>query len=78
MNEKVLHTLEYDKIINLLVDKATSDPGRKLCRELLPMTDIEDIEKAQTQTADAFSYVLKKGSMSFGNTKDIGYSLKSL
>lgn len=78
MNEKVLHTLEYDKIIKLLTDKATSDPGRKMCKELLPMSDLEEIEKAQTETADAFSYILKKGSISFGNNKDIGYSVKSL
>lgn len=78
MNDKVLHTLEYDKIIKLLTDKATSEPGRKLCRELLPMSDLEEIEKAQTETADAFGYVLKKGSISFGNNKDIGYSVKSL
>ena len=78
MNDKVLHTLEYDKIIKLLTDKATSEPGRKLCRELLPMSDLEEIEKAQTETADAFGYILKKGSISFGNNKDIGYSVKSL
>ena len=78
MNDKVLHTLEYDKIIKLLTDKATSEPGRKLCRELLPMVDLEEIEKAQTETADAFGYILKKGSISFGNNKDIGYSVKSL
>lgn len=78
MNEKVLHTLEYDKIVTLLTDKATSDPGRKLCRELLPMTDIEVIEKAQTETSDALGYLLKKGNISFGNNKDIGFSVKSL
>lgn len=78
MNEKVLHTLEYDKIIDLLTDKASSEPGRKLCRELLPMIDYDEIEKAQTETEDAFKRILKKGSISYGNNKDIGFSLKSL
>ena len=59
MNEKALRILEYHKIINLLTDKATSAPGKELCHVLKPMTDIEKIEEAQRQTADAFSRLVK-------------------
>ena len=38
MNTKVLTTLEYTKIIDLLTEKADSEPGKKLCRELVPST----------------------------------------
>ena len=62
MNSKVLRVLEYYKIIDLLTDKATSDPGRKLCRELIPMTDPDEINHAQAETADALSRLFKKGS----------------
>lgn len=78
MNEKVLRTLEYNKIINMLTERANSDPGRKLCRELKPYTDIDVINEAQQQTADALSRMFKKGSTSFGGNKDLGYSIKSL
>ncbi|MCM1048268.1 MAG: endonuclease MutS2 [Clostridiales bacterium] len=78
MNSKVLHVLEYDKIIEQLVEKATSTPGRKLCRELVPMTDLSEIKLAQTQTADALSRIFKKGSTSFGGNKDLGMTIKSL
>ncbi len=78
MNEKVLRTLEYNKIIQMLTDRANSDPGRKLCRDLKPHTDIDIINEAQQQTADALSRLFKKGSTSFGGNKDIGYSVKSL
>ncbi len=78
MNEKVLRTLEYNKIIDMLTDKATSEPGRKLCRELKPFTDISVINEAQQQTADALSRLFKKGSTSFGGNKELGYTLKSL
>lgn len=78
MNEKVLRTLEYNKIIAMLTEKASSDPGRKLCMELIPSTDIDVITKAQKQTSDALSRLFKKGSTSFGGNKDIGYTLKSL
>ena len=40
MNTKVLTTLEYTKIIDLLTEKADSEPGKKLCRELVPSTDL--------------------------------------
>lgn len=78
MNEKVLRTLEYNKIIAMLTEKASSDPGRKLCMELIPSTDIDVITEAQKQTSDALSRLFKKGSTSFGGNKDIGYTLKSL
>ena len=66
MNKKVLNTLEYNKIIDQLTQKASSEPGRKLCRELIPMTDQDDITLAQTQTSDALSMLFAKGSTSFG------------
>lgn len=78
MNSKALHVLEYNKIIERLTEKATSEPGRKLCRELLPMTDLDDIEHAQQETADALSRLFKKGSTSFGGNKDLGRCIKSL
>ena len=78
MNEKVLNTLEYNKIIRMLTEKADSAPGKKRCEELEPSTDLNAINLAQTETSDALSYLFKKGSTSFGGNKDIGYSLKSL
>ena len=36
MNQKVLKTLEYNKVIDLLTEKADSEPGKNLCRELAP------------------------------------------
>lgn len=78
MNAKVLQTLEYNKIIDMLAERATSEPGRKLCQNLKPMTDINVINEAQQQTADALSRLFKKGSTSFGGNKELGYTLKSL
>lgn len=78
MNQKVLKTLEYNKIIALLEDKADSEPGKKLCRELLPSTDLEEIRKNQLLTADALSRLFKMGGTSFGSNNDLGFSIKSL
>lgn len=78
MNSKVLRVLEYNKIIERLTDKATSEQGRKLTAALEPMTDLEVIRKAQTETADALGYLLRKGSTSFGGNKDLGMCIRSL
>ena len=78
MNEKVLKTLEYTKILEMLADKANSEPGKKLCRELMPSTDIGEIRRNQRQTADALRRLFKLGSTSFGNNKDLGFTLRSL
>ncbi len=78
MNSKVLRVLEYNKIIERLTDKATSEQGRKLTAALEPMTDLDAIEKAQTETADALGYLFRKGSTSFGGNKDLGMCIRSL
>ncbi len=78
MNEKVLHTLEYTKIIGMLAEKATSGPGRAMCRELKPGTDLEEIQLAQQQTADALSMLFARGSTSFGGTSDLSLAMRSL
>ncbi len=78
MNSKVLRVLEYHKIIDQLMEKASSEPGKRLTAALVPMTDLEEIKTAQTQTADALGRLFAKGSTSFGSNKDLGMSLKSL
>lgn len=78
MNQKVFNTLEYNKIIDKLESKATCDPGRKRCRELLPMTNLSDIEQAQLETADALSRLFQKGSTSFGGNRDFTYICRHL
>ena len=78
MNTKVLKTLEYTKILQLLSDKADSAPGKEKCSLLLPATDIEQIRLAQAQTKDALSRLFKNGSTSFGGNKDLGFSIRSL
>lgn len=78
MNQKALKVLEYDKIIQLLAEQATSDAGKKRCLELVPMTDKQLITDAQAQTADALSRIYRKGSISFGGLKNPGFQMKRL
>ena len=78
MNQKALHVLEYDKIIEKLADHASSQPGKKLCLELQPSSDISEIRKNLKKTDDAINRIFKKGSISFGDNKDLNGIIKAL
>ena len=78
MNTKSLKTIEYYKIIDMLTDMASSEPGKALCRKLMPMTDTDAINKALRETTDAQSRIFRAGNISFGGLKDIRPSVKSL
>ena len=78
MNEKALRTLEYNKIIELLTEQASSMKAKELCRNLKPSTDKAVIEKNQQQTADALARLFQKGSISFSGIHDVEASLKRL
>ena len=78
MNTKVFTTLEYNKIIDLLTEKADSEPGKKLCRDLVPSTDLSTIRTAQRETKDALARLFRIGSTSFGSNRDLGFSIRSL
>lgn len=78
MNKKVLRVLEYNKIIEELTQKATSEQGKKLASSMVPMTNPEEITTAQQETADALTRLFQKGSTSFGGNKDLGFAIKSL
>ncbi len=78
MNNKALKTLEYNKITDRLASHASSEPGIKLCRELQPMMDMDEINSALKQTSDAVSRIFRHGSISFAGLKDIRPLTKAL
>ena len=78
MNQKALKTLEYDKVIHRLTGHAASAGAKERCEKLQPSSSLWEIERAQTQTADALRRVYQKGSVSFGGIRDIRGSIKRL
>ena len=78
MNQKTLFKLEYDKIIALLEKEATSFRGGQLCRRLKPMTDLHKINAYQEQTAAAYTRIVQKGRISFGDAAPVEESMKRL
>ena len=78
MNEKVFHTLEYNKIRTYLAEYAFCEEAKKRCLSLVPITDKEEIELLQLQTKDALSRLFKCGSLSFSGVHNLNDSLKRL
>ena len=72
MNEKALHTLEYDKIKEKLIELADSGRGKRMCRELLPLSDAEDVKRLQEETAAALARLERKGNLSFVGIPEMG------
>ena len=78
MNQKVLKTLEYYKIIEQLEAYASCEDTKKRIRELQPSTDLEEINHLQETTKDALSRLYKSSNLSFSGLHNIRGSLKRL
>ncbi len=75
MNKKVLQTLEYDKIIDMLVEEADSSLAKETARHLLPSSRKDEIIGWQTETSHALMRLLKQGKLPFHGLRDIRPSL---
>ena len=78
MNEKVLHIVEFNKIIDQLTENANSAPAKILCRNLKPMDNLPDIRLAQEETDAALQLLFRKGNVNFGSNRDFGYTFGAL
>jgi DNA mismatch repair protein MutS2 len=76
MNEKVLRVLEYDKIIEKLIERASSALGKGLAGDLRPYTDIDLVNNSQKETTDAVNCILRKGTPPLGGIHDIRNIIK--
>lgn len=78
MNKKVLKTLEYDKIIDMLVEEADSALGKDSARRLRPSSDQGEIVAMQAETSHALTRLFHHGALSFHGLTDIRPSLVPL
>ena len=78
MNRKVLKTLEYDKIIDMLVEEADSALGKDSARRLRPSSDRGEIVAMQAETSHALTRLFHHGALSFHGLTDIRSSLVPL
>jgi len=71
MKSKALKTLEYNKIIELLSNQATSKPAKEQLLKMQPMTNIGDIKDALAETSEAVEVIVRKGPAPLGQIYDI-------
>lgn len=78
MNQKVLKTLEYNKILEQLSSYACCEETKKRCLSLEPLTDIDEIRQLQKTTDDALSRIYKHNTLGFSGVHSLSACLKRL
>lgn len=71
MNKKVCKTLEFDKIIDMLVEEADSALGKDSAKRLRPLSDQNEITALQAETTHALTRIFHHGPLSFHGLTDI-------
>ena len=78
MDNKTLDILEYNKLIKLLSDHATSELGKIKCASLHPLRNREAILDSLKNTQDAVSRVLCARKISFSGNRNLEECFKAL
>ena len=71
MNSKILTLLEFNKILDLLRDQAGSGLAKERIAQLEPMTNMRMAKDALTETTEAVSVILRKGTIPLGGLYDV-------
>lgn len=73
-SEKTIHSLEFDKICELLATFAPTDGSKTMARMLMPQSDIDTVLLRQRRTTDAKRLCDAKGMPTFGGVRDVSES----
>ena len=74
--EKSITTLELPKVLSMLADCAATREGKERCAALRPMTDLDDVQRAQEETAAAVKMLILRGSPGLSGVKPVAHSLQ--
>lgn len=76
MNEKVYRVLEYNKIKELLKQETISPMAAAAVGEIVPLTEDYKIKDMLTETDEAVSVIMHKGSLPLGGLYDVKKSVR--
>lgn len=76
LNDKILQTLEYRKILNTLTQYTQTSMGSARAEQLMPETDLEAVKDLLAATDQAYTVDRLKGNPSFRGITDINDALK--
>ncbi len=71
MNNRVFEKLEFDKILDMLADKALSDPGKQAAKALRPEKTMQRVLRLQAETLEAESVMMREPSLPISSFSDI-------
>jgi DNA mismatch repair protein MutS2 len=71
VQQRVLKTLEFDKVRNQLIDHTHSSLGREKAQSLMPSVDFEEVKRLQEETDEAAKVIRLKGNVPLGGIHDI-------
>lgn len=63
--DKALKVLEYDKIIDMLLDLTQGELARDLVEKLEPSNDIDEIRRMQEETSEAYRVLARYGDIDY-------------
>ncbi len=76
MDKRILRVLEFQKIIDQLVNQAATALGKDLSSKLFPSIEITEVRRLQAETSEAAEILRLNLSIPFGGIVDIRESLK--
>lgn len=71
MESRVLQTLEYNKIIELVTEHTTFEAGKQLIEQLTPNNRFETVQTLLEETDEALTILRLRGHVPMGGMKDI-------
>ena len=78
MNNKVLKTLEFYKIINMLSDRSQSIIGKKVIKNSEVSTDMIEVQRLLDETDEAYRFIVKHRLPGISNIQDLEEDFKLL
>ena len=74
--EKSIQILELPRVLELLASCAVTEEGKERSLGLRPMTDLDDVERAQKETTAAVKMLILRGTPGFSGVKPVAASLQ--
>ena len=71
LNDKILKQLEFNKIIDSLLEQTATSLGKERVKKLKPSTNLDEVVEWQNETDEAVTILRLKGHVPFGGITDI-------
>ncbi len=74
--EKSIRILELPRVLERLAEQAATQEGKERCMALRPLTDPDDVRRAQAETTAAAEMMTLRGSPSFSGVRPVAAALQ--